>query len=81
MAKKSESILDEPRVRFNWGYHDARMDRENGRLRKLVSSGPQSLKYVSMSYDYYYYQGYKAGIDSDENATLSTDAWLHLTIE
>jgi len=77
MARVSNSTtsLNDPRVRFNWGYHDARCDRERGKLRKLVSSGPQNLEYVSMSFDYYYYQGYSAGVDSPTEDNLSNNAW------
>lgn len=75
MAKKSKSMLDEPRVRFNWGYHDARTDRKNGRLRTLVESGAQDLKHVSKTWDLYYYQGYSAGGDSPEKDILSNNAW------
>jgi hypothetical protein len=32
MAKKSET-LDSPRVRFNWGFHDAQHDAERGMPR------------------------------------------------
>lgn len=69
------------RVRFNWGYHDARHERDRGRARVVVEDGPQtsstlrSVGQVSKSFDRFYAEGYAMGLMSEEAETRSTDAW------
>ena len=61
----------EDRIRFNWGYHDARHDRREGYRRNLTDRAlPQQ--------DKAYCEGYWRGIESDlnsENHKLSNWAW------
>jgi len=67
------------RIRFNWGYHDARWERQRGTLRTTVTTGPQNLTQVSREYDAAYYQGYRHGAVSPEHETTSTPAWQRAT--
>lgn len=78
---KIRRIAEEPKIRFDHGYQSARAERKIGQLRTLVKTGHQGIRYVSEEHDFYFYHGYKAGIDSAEHATESTNAWLHLVVE
>ena len=72
----------EPRIRFNWGYHDAAQDVLELKIyRNLVEKGQQSPQTVSKEFDPYYYEGYKLGSrDANSGAyiwkqTNSEAAW------
>lgn len=54
--------LKHPRIRFNWGFHDATRDASISKPRRLVDVGPQGLDQVSMEFDYWYAQGYASGL-------------------
>jgi hypothetical protein len=58
----SPNLKHEPRVMFNWGYHEAATDAERGRPRTLVASGPQTLEVVSAQHDAEYHAGYGYGL-------------------
>ena len=70
--------LDAPRIRFNWGYHDAAADVELGRPRAIAQTGPQDVKTVSYAFSPYYAAGYAWGL-ADRRAGLysndSSAAW------
>jgi hypothetical protein len=59
-----------PRARFNWGYHDARWDRERQIDRRAGGAFP-------LPKDKPYCDGYAAGHASgnDPEDRLSTNAW------
>lgn len=63
-----------PRVRFNWGFWDARQERTLGRRRALVDHGPQSTRVVSRQHDRYYHAGYAAGLQSQPDDTVTSSA-------
>lgn len=52
-----------PRVRFNWGYHDAVADSQRGNPRSTVEKGEQNIKTVSKQFNQHYYHGYKKGLE------------------
>jgi hypothetical protein len=54
--------LDHPRIRFNWGYHDAWSQAIRGRARALVYTGPQNEQQVSPEHNYWYAAGYAHGL-------------------
>jgi hypothetical protein len=62
----TKSTLDQPRIRFNWGFHDGAEHRRN-RVRN-----------VSGHFDRIYAEGYRAGVSaaaSGENTESSASAW------
>lgn len=67
MARKAKSKLSPtftPRIRFNWGYHDAADDWQKGCLRVIVDRIPvdaNPTRYVLRSYDRDYTRGYEEG--------------------
>ncbi len=69
MQRKLLSDLDSPRIRFNWGYHDAAMDvREGWKIRDM-----------SAHFDRNYAAGYVEGVkDAREGAYEgnSERAWI-----
>lgn len=76
--------LDSPRVRFNWGFHDATHDREMGRRdRRYRCAGtlfclPQGKDAASKAYR----AGYEAGRQADVSngrPESSESAWLDFT--
>ena len=71
--------LDSPRLQFNGGYHDARFDMTRGTPRHLVPFGKPSehdVQHVSQGFSPYYFHGYRIGLQSAEDSTSSTGAWL-----
>jgi hypothetical protein len=67
-----------PRVRFNWGFHDATRERKDGYTRRL-SETIHSTEFVGRSRDPLYYAGYEAGLAADMSAgrpESSEPAWL-----
>lgn len=67
MRKQSKnSLLDSPRVRFNWGYHDAVADVSRARVRHDVVAGRH--------FDKAYAAGYRAGWSE-----ASTEGFVHGT--
>ena len=69
--------MKSPRIRFNWGYHDAHQETKMGRPRQLVESGPQSTTTVSKEFSQWFYEGYKSGLaDNDLTTTSSEAAWV-----
>ena len=76
--KRFESRF-EPRIRFNWGYHDAANEHRLGCLRMLVLRGPQSMLTVSREYDEAYFTGYAYGrrdVLTGTHKPTSEPAWL-----
>jgi len=72
--------LDAPRIRFNWGYHDAAMEHRLGHLRTPVPAGEHNRDQVSPTYCQWYYEGFFAGwvdILCGEYQTNSDPAWLN----
>ena len=68
----------EPRVRFNWGYHDAVVDFSRGKPRKTITKGEHNLKTVSKTFDSSYFYGYEKGLQhsrEDRASDNSTEAW------
>lgn len=55
------------RIDFNWGFWDARDDKEQNR--------PQKWNSPKEHYNPFYYNGYVMGYKSDSNVQLSTAAW------
>ena len=77
MARTKE--LFPPRVRFNWGYHDARFDRERG-LAGVVPNRTTTENWHTQlpsgtATERAYKAGYGAGLVSEETDTTSTAAW------
>ena len=70
-----DSMMQEPRVRFNGGYHDARADRDAQRTAHWDHSGFTQRDGTRGHYDRMYVRGYRAGQRSDPEATRSTAAW------
>ena len=69
-----------PRIRFNWGYHDARAEAGRGRARQLAPFGPGDERTVSPECGcegaFWYAYGYAAGLRSEADDTESTAAWV-----
>lgn len=84
MARKAKPKINPaftPRMRFNWGYHDAAHDHNRGRIRLIVNripDGENPTRYVLAQYDPDYTQGYIEG-ESDAlggiYAENSEQAW------
>lgn len=70
-----------PRVRFNWGYHDAGGDAKRGTCRALSMLGQQTVTQVSAEYDVAYYYGYQEGLRDFAKLGRALDssepAWVH----
>lgn len=64
----------EPRIRFNWGYHDGANDVKNSLINDVRN---QRIRDVSRHHDPIYAQGYDYGVDDarDEVYEDSTAAW------
>jgi len=60
-----------PRIRFNWGYHDARSDRALNLDRQQDRPADRPLP----ASDTPYCAGYAAGMVSLTSETLSEEAW------
>jgi len=72
--------LDAPRIRFNWGYHDAAREYAQGKTRELVDEGEYSPTQVPRSANEFYYLGYIAGFQdasSGEYFNDSNPAWRY----
>lgn len=62
MAREKKALAGtEPRIRFNWGYHDGAHDQQRGAPRVYIPGKPQDLTHVSPTFDKYYFEGYQAG--------------------
>lgn len=60
----------EPRIRFNWGYHDGANDVIKGRRVRSMTG----------HFDRFYAQGYEAGVDDARAGDYCDDssvAWAH----
>lgn len=72
--------LSAPRVRFNWGFHDAYSDTKRGSPRALALTGLQSVTTVTRENGPFYYEGYKRGIEwaraGRDPQNNSDAAWL-----
>lgn len=82
LGKGEASSLDQPRVRFNWGYHDAASEARRGKPRTVVASGPQSETAVSPDFNFWYASGYAAGLADVAAGTYvdnSEGAWVRFT--
>lgn len=67
-----------PRVKFNWGYHDAVAEFQRGKPRGTVEKGDQNMKTVSKQFNKHYYHGYLKGIEhakADSADETSDRAW------
>ena len=73
MGRESKSILESPRVRFNWGYHDGASDFLNRRRRKWLNGHPHDKTY-GQGYDY----GYEDALRG-EYSESSEAAWKSRT--
>lgn len=76
--------LTHPRVRFNWGFHDAASDARHGSPRELRQVGAQNETAVSAEFNFWYAHGYEAGLRAVESGTstdLSDAAWIAFTGE
>lgn len=69
----------EEQVRFNWGFHDAARDWQDGRPRALYAA-KQSLSAVSPHFDRAYHNGYEAGLDYSK-AGLPTESSAQAWVE
>jgi len=70
--------LDEPRLKFNRGYHDAAHDFKNSRSRLVVDRGDQDFRHVSFTFNAPYAYGYQEGLRDASDRTYrgwSEDAW------
>lgn len=71
------------RVRFNWGFHDACFDVEQGGIggkgARITHSDKQDLRHVSPSFDKAYHAGYEFGLEYKRmhlGTSSSRCAWL-----
>jgi len=75
--------LTHPRIRFNWGYHDAHLDGTlKSGAREVVERGPQTTRTVSAEANFWYAAGYRAGLAAVSAGTYRNDsepAWVELT--
>lgn len=74
----STSHLDEPRVRFNWGYHDAAADVEAGRPDRATADPSTPGWRPLPAFDVAYAEGYLAGTKDAREGTYagnSDAAW------
>lgn len=62
--KRTGKFSFEPRIRFNWGFHDAQHDKATGVCRSWRQKG---------HFDKAYEAGYYAGLQSSD--TTSDAAW------
>jgi hypothetical protein len=67
-----------PRVRFNWGFWDARHEARHGTERRVVSCGAHDHCQVSASRCPHYHAGYRAGLEwaGSNEPDDSEPAWL-----
>ena len=82
MATKFRTEIADDRVRFNWGYHDARFDiqhrlvnRERIKPGTIAVDGQRPLNWDDRSYCEGYHRGLESDLDNPEHK-LSTWAWL-----
>jgi hypothetical protein len=59
MSKKKVQFED--RIRFNWGYHDSRVEHAENRPRVLEYTSKSDIKHVSIKRDAAYFHGYRLG--------------------
>jgi len=78
---KIQSKFDD-RVRFNWGYHDARFDlKHNMDNREAIApgtispSGNRPLPWQDRAYCEGYHRGLESNLSSEEHS-LSSWAWI-----
>ena len=64
-----------PRVRFNWGYHDAVHETKLGNPRNLHVT-THNTSSISPAFDVMYFEGYKAGLVEASYTENSEPAWL-----
>lgn len=69
-AADDEISLDSPRVRFNWGFHDATCDVSRGRRVRDVSG------HFCRPYAAGYLAGLQAMVGASERPETSEPAWL-----
>lgn len=69
-AAYAEVTLDSPRVRFNWGFHDATCDISRGRKARDVAG------HFCRPYAAGYLAGVQAMIGCTERPETSEPAWL-----
>jgi hypothetical protein len=69
-AARDEISLDSPRVRFNWGFHDATADEAAGRPARDMS-GHSCRPYAAG-----YLAGLQAMVGASERPETSEPAWL-----
>ncbi len=62
-----------PRIRFNWGFWDARADRERGNGNRVF---PALGRFPLPTDNKPYCEGYRAGLESPKVMDSSTPAWL-----
>jgi hypothetical protein len=77
----NKTDLDSPRVRFNWGFHDATMTIEKGwKIRRIVKVGECSPEQINETEQKYYAAGYRHGLLEMQFTTTrpesSTFQWL-----
>jgi hypothetical protein len=78
-ATKKDDTLDSPRIRFNWGFHDATFETRHSCRRSLVDYGPHDEFHVSRSFNEWYYFGYSAGLavsKDTQRPETSEPAWI-----
>lgn len=74
LPNTSQKLMD--RIRFNWGYWDARADVAAGRFREITYFKSSRLFAVSQAFDTMYYWGYVKGKASASIPSDSSDsAW------
>ena len=69
-AAYAEVTLDSPRVRFNWGFHDATCDISRGRKARDVAG------HFCRPYAAGYLAGLQAMAETSERPETSEPAWL-----
>lgn len=77
-AIKKDDSLNAPRIRFNWGFHDAACETRLHIRRSLVDGKTQTVRTVAIGFDKWYYYGYSAGmlaVDTGVYANNSDPAW------
>jgi hypothetical protein len=77
MTRKKPQFED--RVRFNWGYHDSRVEHARNQPRILEYSSKSDIRHVSIKRDAVYFHGYRLGRRHHwDNVphTTSDSAWV-----
>ncbi len=69
-----DADLRHPRIRFNWGFHDAANEAKAGRARSVSFAGEHSITAVSYAFDWWYAAGYEYGLQATAEGSYAGDS-------